>query len=179
MNKQLKLVLIIGTIALLLISGCKKWFKDEELTLVKQSYSGNDLRLDGYYYYEDNGKIWRTYFFYRDGVMLYGAGTDTLDNNLEKYDTWFASDFFLEYIKTNKRRWGLFEIHNDSILFERWVFDEMGLPVLRFSGNIINDTTFVITRRESPYTGKEFEENELYHFRQFSPKPDSTNTFIP
>ncbi len=164
---------------LLFFSGCKKWFKDEELTIVRQSYNGTELKLNGYYYHEKEGVIGKTYFFYRNGVMLYGIGTDTLDDDLEKYDEWFISETFLNFIKTNKRRWGLFKIHDDSIVFERWVMAEGGFPVLRFSGNIINDTTFRITKSEYPHHGEMYERNDVFHFHAFSPKPDSTNVFIP
>lgn len=178
MYRQLRLILVLALVVLF-AGGCKKWFEDEELTLPKTPYTGDELRTDGYYYNMEDGKIWSTYFFYRNGVLLYGAGTDTLDDNLDKYDDWFVSEAFLEYIKTNKRRWGLFEIHDDSIVFERWVMAEGGFPVLRFSGNIIDDTTFIITRSEYPHQGDVYNKNEVFHFRHFSPKPDSTNIFIP
>lgn len=178
MKKILKAFFIIAYIALLFMESCIKW-EDEPLTIKKKPYEGLELRTDGYYYNMEDDKIWYTYFFYRNGVLLYGAGTDTLDDNLDKYDEWFVSEAFLEYIKTNKRRWGLFEIHDDSIVFERWVMAEGGFPVLRFSGNIIDDTTFIITRSEYPHQGDVYNKNEVFHFRSLSPKPDSTNTFIP
>ncbi len=180
MNTQLRLTLVITAAILLLIGGCKKWYKYDEMTLVKQLYNGTELRLDGYYYDMEDGQIWGTYFFYQDGTILYGIGTDTLDkSSLEEHDAWFSSDYFRESIKTDRRRWGLFEIQDDSIALERWGIVEWHDPVLHFSGQILNDTTFIITRCENPHTGSTHQYNDLYHFHQFSPKPDSTNTFIP
>ena len=178
MKKILKVFLITVFMTLLFMESCIKW-EDEPLTIVKKPYEGMELRTDGYYFNMEDGKIWYTYFFYRNGGLLYGAGTDTLDDNLDKYDDWFVSEAFLDYIKTNKRRWGLFEIHDDSIVFERWVMAEGGFPVLRFSGNIIDDTTFIITRSEYPHQGDAYNKYEIFHFHAFSPKPDSTNMFIP
>jgi len=50
------------------------------------------------------------------------------------------------------------------------------------SGKILNDTTFVLTsveRSGKPWTKEEELYRKKYHFRKFSPKPDSTNRFIP
>ena len=180
MNRQMKTTIILAIAALFSLGGCGKWYKDEELTLEKQPYNGNELRLDGYYYYRlDDGRIWNTYFYYHNGIMLYGIETDTLDENLDKYDAWYRTRDFLDYIKKSKSRWGLFQIHGDSIVFERLLIDDGGFPVGRFSGNILNDTTFIITKEENPYSGNVYPKNELYHFRALSPKPDSTNVFIP
>lgn len=173
--KKLCLILLLAVS----MFSCTKWHEDEELTLPKTPYTGNELRLDGYYYDIEDEKIWSTYFFYRNGILHYGIASDTLENDLDKYDTWFASDYYSEHLRKDRRRWGLFEIYNDSIVFERWGILEGGDPVLRFSGRILNDTTFIITKCENPHSGETCQKNDLYHFRQFSPKPDSTNMFIP
>lgn len=178
MYRQQRLTLILALVVLFM-GGCKKWLKDEELTLNRQPYNSNELKIDGYYYYLENRKIWKTYFFYRNGTLHYGIASDTLDNDLVKYDAWFASDYYSNIIKTDHNRWGLFQIHDDSIVLERWSIQEGGDPVLRVSGHILNDTTFVMTRSEYPYSGEVYQHDLTYHFHQFSPKPDSTNTFIP
>ncbi len=178
MNEKLKLTLFLALVVLF-VSSCSKWLENEKLTLQKTPYTGNELRLDGYYYDMEDGKIWSTYFFYRNGILHYGIASDTLDNDLVKYDAWFASEYYSEHLRSGRRRWGVFEIHDDSIVFERWGILEGGDPVLRFSGRILNDTTFIITKCENPHSGEFSQENDLYHFRHFSPKPDSTNMFIP
>jgi hypothetical protein len=45
-------------------------------------------------------------------------------------------------------------------------------------GTILNDTTFIITKLVRSDGKHESEKNETYHFRLFSPKPDSTNNLI-
>jgi len=180
MNRQFTIKLITAISAILFIGGCGKWYKDEELVLEKQPYTGNALRLDGYYYNRlDNGRILDTYFFYRDGTLLYGIETDSLDNDLDKYDVWFTDKEFLDFIKKHKYRWGLFQIHGNSMYFERWVDSDGGYPVGRFVCNILNDTTFFISTLEYPHSGEAYPQNHLFHFHAFSPKPDSTNIFVP
>jgi hypothetical protein len=64
----------------------------------------------------------------------------------------------------------------DTIRFERWYPGDIPYRTTISEGKIINDSTFIITRS---YKGKhERERNEVYKFRAFSPKPDSTNRFI-
>ena len=84
-------------------------------------------------------------------------------------------------IKNIKFFWGVFNIKNNQILYERWCPSEPPYRTYVREGNIINDTTFVITKLYRMVNGKKTEEselNEVYHFKQFSPKPDSTNKFI-
>jgi hypothetical protein len=48
-------------------------------------------------------------------------------------------------------------------------------------GVILNDTTFQLTESYRLKKGEKTEYqilDEIYHFRQYSPKPDSTNDFI-
>ena len=52
------------------------------------------------------------------------------------------------------------------------------MPVYLDKGEIQNDSTFLITKSIRSKTGEEKELNEIYHFKQFSPKPDSTNVFV-
>lgn len=51
-------------------------------------------------------------------------------------------------------------------------------PVYTKRGSILNDSTFVIKTVSEFDRKKTLPENTTYHFRQFSPKPDSTNKFI-
>ena len=180
MNRQFTIKLITAISAILFMGGCGKWYKDEELVLEKQPYTGNALRLDGYYYNRlEDGRIWNTFFYYRDGTMLCGIGSEYTDDDLEKYDIWFTDNEFLDFLKKDKYSWCLYQIHDDSICFEKWMLSDGGFPVNRFSGIILNDTTFVITKVENPHSGNVYQHNDLYHFHAFSPKPDSTNIFIP
>ena len=54
-----------------------------------------------------------------------------------------------------------------------------GMPAYLKTGDIINDTTFVITEVERSKDGSERRTiNEMYHYKHYSPKPDSTNNFV-
>lgn len=72
---------------------------------------------------------------------------------------------------------GVFQINTESINFETW---EAGRNITTFShfGKILNDTTFLLEKRINNITNKTFTENLTYRFKQFSPKPNSTNNFI-
>ena len=162
------------------MESCGKWFKDENLNLEKLPYDGKELRLDGYYYFLQDGRIYSTYFFYKNGVIINGEAADpNASDPIAFMDSVFHTESFSDQIKEIKTGWGVFQIQNDCIVFERWLISEGGHPIGRFSGNILNDTTFIITKRENPYSGNVYQENNLYHFHAFSPKPDSTNVFIP
>ena len=55
----------------------------------------------------------------------------------------------------------------------------IGAPMYMKIGKIINDTTFQLVREFASYHKKDSRViDETYHFKQFSPKPDSTNVFI-
>lgn len=72
---------------------------------------------------------------------------------------------------------GVFQINTESINFEIW---EAGRNITTFShfGKILNDTTFLLEKRINNIINKTFTENLTYRFKQFSPKPNSTNNFI-
>jgi hypothetical protein len=162
-------------------SSCKKvLMKDEELTIVKSPYEGNQLRLDGYYYSvnEFTNDIGSSYFFYKDGTILHGGGWP-YDDGFEGLESIFNSVNWQKEIRNNRLNWGLFIVDENEISFERWYPSSGGAaPVYLLTGEIINDSTFVITKSIRSKTGEEKERNETYHFKPFSPKPDSTNNFI-
>jgi hypothetical protein len=83
-------------------------------------------------------------------------------------------------LRKDKVGWGVFLIKGNNIECEVWSTSVGGgLPVGRGEGIILNDTTFCIVKSINIRDGKEFPHNDIYHFRKFSPKPDSTNNFIP
>ena len=116
-------------------------------------------------------------FFYRDGTLF--SGGDVYENKLNEYEQKYQDGSFFDSKKDNKLYLGLFNIDTDIIKIEKWYPSSGGgMPVYLHSGEILNDTTFVITQSIRPKTGEQKELNEVYHFKEFSPKPDSTNTFI-
>jgi len=178
---KMNLLLIIFIVAM--SGNCTKdiVFKDDELSFQRIPYTGNQLRVDGYYYQKKDGKFFTMYCFYRDGIVLYLGGGFTSGQIIELEDR-IQNGSFYQDIKNQKDYWGVFKIENTSILFEKWYPSSGGgLPAYVRAGEILNDTTFVITESYRMQGGKKKEvreRNETYHFRKFSPKPDSTNIFI-
>lgn len=172
--------LILLSIFISLFSCCKSLIPpDDKLTLTRENYDGNELKIDGYYYRLDYTKAegyYDTYFFYKNGIVLY-PGTIS-ESTLNK---------FIEYLqnfdksKNNyKSSWGVFLITDSIIKFEKWYPSSAFEPTPTYirEGKILNDTTFQITKT---YRGNGSElkvVDEIYHFKKFSPKPDSTNVFI-
>ena len=81
--------------------------------------------------------------------------------------------------KDYKSTWGIFKVVNNVVMIER-VIGSGGLRGLAFIdyGEILNDTTIHIYKNEDPYTNVSSVKDDTLHFKQFSPKPDSTNVFI-
>ena len=179
MNEKLKLTLFLALVVLF-VSSCSKWLENEKLTLPKTPYTGNELRTDGYYYYTMNGEYFRTItFFYKNGVAFRPPSGS---HSLQEVDEYVINELVGENrFHDSQLSWELYNVENDRILFNYWV------PTRPFQcyfqeGTILNDTTFVLQRYYRMENGEktgETEINETFHFRAFSPKPDSTNVFIP
>jgi len=155
--------------------------KEQELTLQIQPYTGNQLRVDGYYYWtsEDNegNEAFQIFFLYRNGVILSGGFPLTID--LSDQEEEFANGEYYDHVKDDKISWGRFQISENIITYEKWYPSSGGpAPVYLHQGTILNDTTFQITSSRPSHGDGEFESlNRIYRFKHFAPKPDSTNTF--
>lgn len=173
--KYLISIIILATTSI----SCKKLYPDDELSMSRQNYNGNTLRLDGYYSY-DWGDAMNVYFFYFNGVILDGNSFEKQE--LEEKELKYVNGEFYDFAKNSKLNWGVFKIESDIIKFEQW-YPGSG-PAKRAyirEGKVLNDTTFHITKSYRMKNGKKKDENnqnEIYHFKKFSPKPDSTNKFI-
>jgi len=178
---DMKRYLIIIFVFMVLVS-CEKWpWQPDKLHLEKSDYNGNELRIDGYYYlrYGRDLNYVSIFFLYQNGIILYGGSF--LSDKLPDKEKEYLSVNWYEGIKDYTHRWGLYNIEGNRIKYERWVPMEGTDRAYTFEGEILNDTTFVITESYRIKRGKEKEweiENEVYHFKQFSPKPDSTNNFV-
>lgn len=164
---------------LFLFIGCHK----RKLHLPLQDYLGNQLRIDGYYYspsIENSDIIDATYFLYRNGIIINGKGFNEIDR-IGWEQSWVNGNK-LESISRYKYYYGVFIIEGSNIKIESWT--NINIPeTYVVEGNILNDSTFHITSNyRLSKSGKKrglTELDEIYHFKQFSPKPDSTNSFIP
>lgn len=179
--KEIKIILLVITVIFFTFSCIEGLFKDDdELTLDRIPYTGNQLRIDGYYYLLDtDSTLLATYFFYKNGILLAGGGRplpEGLDYIEENY---FSSKEWIKKIPGKILKWGIFQIEGNKISFEKWYPSSISpTPAYIRYGEILNDTTFTITKSVRPKTGKKRTFFELYHFKEFSPKPDSTNDFI-
>jgi hypothetical protein len=159
---------------------CEKLIVYKDFILKKTPYTGNELRMDGYYYtYFDCGgnNCIAAICFYRNGILLdMGGGALSLEERDEEIKQFMERDLNSNY---ERLRWGLFVVDNQIIKFELYYPQEYFTRWTGImEGVILNDTTFRITSFYDPSNDEIRTHNETYHFRQFSPKPDSTNNFI-
>lgn len=141
------------------------------------------MRLDGYYYRsfvdQVNGKLFTNILFlYKNGVVFDCFNVDSHD--VEDMDEYIRKEFGGEYDKSNNRlNWGIVVVDESIIKVEQWYPSSGGpMPVRIRSGVVLDDTTFRFTESTNQ-KGKDRETlDQTYHFRQFSPKPDSTNNFV-
>jgi hypothetical protein len=157
------------------MSCCSKLFPDEKLSIQRKDYNGNELRIDGYYYcYFEKTDITVIYFLFRNGIVRCTGGYSSYnEDNREQ-------EMISYYGKSTKTDWGVFVINENKIQYEKWIESPSGAnaSIYRRSGYIENDTTIHFT--ESYYSGRNETKkiDEVWHFKQFDNKPDSTNVYI-
>lgn len=181
MNTLIFHIITLLSVCCILLNSCSKLFgkKDDELSIVRKNYDGNQLRIDGYYYRVGyNGEINDGYFLYRNGVLISTGG---ITHSLDEMDNMMVNHYIDDkQYRKRKIDWGVFVVKSDSIVFERWYPHGPNMAYVR-SGKVLNDTTFHIKKSFRLVNGVETEireRDEMYYFRVFSPKPDSTNNFI-
>ena len=173
----------------LCLCSCKKIFQDEEFSLKCVPYTCSKLRIDGYYYQkrhgieDDNRKFIEYYIFYSNGVSTKGSRET---ENISDVENSIATRSDNKYLPNNLYVWGPFSIHENKMRMQYYeISDYLSKRVLELSCTILNDTTFSLDKIHLVGTGKDVTNNYTfitigeYHFKQFSPKPDSTNNFIP
>ena len=158
-------------------------FLDDKLILKKERYTDDRMRIDGYYYQENAINCTSVYFFYNDGTFIdagcFPCNSDEITIKVENKDwsQWYQS-------KHSGIGYGVFQVSGSQILIENWrPSSRKSLPAYLYKGEIINDTTFVITQsqRSKPnVSDNDFRiRRDVFRFKQFNPKPDSTNRFVP
>jgi hypothetical protein len=166
---QIIVKVIIVSMLILCILGCTKPY--ETLSLKRTDYTGNELRIDGYYYYHYEDRIVACFLYCNGIIKLCGSSSSIQD--FENRNTPCSGS-------SSKIGWGVFIVEKDIIKYEVWRGSpgfEI-LPTEISEGKILNDTTFHITVSYRSNTTEKRERDDIYHFRQFYPKPDSTNNFI-
>lgn len=175
MTKFILKSLLLSTITILLSCRGERW--DDKLTLPKQNYNGNELRIDGYFYNITESNNYEILFLYRNGTVLHGSYASFSElNGLEQS---YIDGTYYNIIKNDKPSWGRFIIEGNVISREFWQPSSGGpLDTYTHSGVILNDTTFHITQSWKSHKPKKKNNlDRIYHFKQFSPKPDSTNAY--
>ena len=166
---------------LIIFTGCGDFLKnlhikDKEFSMKTNPYKGTELKINGYYYKNIDNEYSRVFIFYESGVRYGGS---VLHTSKEIENTLSASDFTKKY--SDKREyWGPYEINYDKLKFE--FYTNIGNMWCTCFAHcvILNDTTFTIEKITFSKTGEERKDGFKgeFHFKEFYPKPDSTNNFI-
>jgi hypothetical protein len=177
MKKIFCLTFLVVFLLCTITSCVDDWWKDDEFSLQKTPYTGNELRLDGYYYCElpmvTDLYSFEVIFFYRNGICY-----KFIAHSHEKINEALKNSRKVK-LELQKANWGLFTINGNTIKFEfLYLTDELRKPVFVRKGIVLNDSTFHINESYRSDGSEQSKLDETYHFRQFSPKPDSTNNFI-
>jgi hypothetical protein len=167
---------------LIFVQSCSKIFKckDDELTIPRTENNTNKLKLDGYYYniYSFDTSSAEVYLLYQNGIFFNAVSKDLADIKNNTIDL-YLPDLAYQY----KGFWGTYKIDSNNIEIEYWLPQANHCVKLSYNkGEILNDTTFKITYVRTSYRGEvgyEKNVNDIFYFKQYSPKPDSTISFIP
>jgi hypothetical protein len=177
-------IFIFPIIACLLLSSCKKGglCEDDELNLQRIDYNGSQLRLDGYYFGEIDEEsappLANIYYLYHNGIF-YTSDADDLEQAESGNISVDVDNVFGQKIKG---AWGVFQIDGSTIEIDRWQSRINGCETTIYEkGTILNDTTFVLSRREFRDDGEATtvrDINATFKFVPLPQKPDSSNQFI-
>jgi hypothetical protein len=138
-----------------------------------------NLRLDGYYVYNYDG-ISRVKFLYKNGVIFnFGQISAMSDVEMQKLIRESVAKYGNKYRK-NSTNWEVFNVSGTLITMEHWnsSLGSRSERTIIEKGTITNDKSFGITAKYDRKGKKIDSSTETYIFKQFSPKPDSTNNFI-
>ncbi len=172
--------ILYGVLIILLFSQMQSCFwmneEDESFYYKKSPYYGNEMKINGYYYsafFEDWISI---LIYYQNGVVIDGGAVKSLC----QLEDDIISGKFYESRKENIESWGVFMVDGFNIVRES--IEAIGWThriSFLYYGEILNDTTIQFyTKKETYSNAKEQKYERLYYFKEFSPKPDSTNVFI-
>jgi hypothetical protein len=138
-----------------------------DLHTSRQDYTGSNIRLDGIYYSKD-----RQFFIYRNGVYQDVCSDPLVTAIPDK----FKCNLLQDVVQTNKKNrinWKIFIVKGDSIYLEGWeLIGDCTYDVFSHTRKIVNDTTLIIP------INRDGTKSDTFRFAKFSPKPDSTNSFI-
>lgn len=102
MNIEKYMPLLLLTSIIAISSTCSKMIQDDRLSLTRTNYSGNELRIDGYYYFMTEDNLHFTYFFYRNGIAIHGGGNAPNTSPIEFIESQFMSESYIAALKEHK-----------------------------------------------------------------------------
>jgi hypothetical protein len=180
MKNQVSKLMGLGTLVVLMAAGCLNLSPcRNDLQIARRNLAGQPIKTNGYFYGNpiDGPPTYVSLsYFYLDGVFLAsGATLREAESGLLRPSP--------DFPRNRKPGWGVFLVNNRNIEIERW--EEMPYGACEINrkeiGEVLNDTTFIITRLEFWEKGKlkkREEVNWTFRFRPQAQKPDSTNNFI-
>jgi len=102
-QNNMKLLIIEMVMILTLFSCVKDEFKDDELSIQRTNYTGNQLRIDGYYYeIGSDNYLYPEYFFYKNGTLIYIGGRYSRNTIDTEFIDRLKQSSYLDYAKNNK-----------------------------------------------------------------------------
>ena len=158
--------------------------KDKHFSMSTTPYTGDELKINGYYYKKYNNERSLVVIFYENGVRFGGSGMAILNIEIENK---LSNSDYTKSLRDCRACWGPFEINSNNLKFEFYDFMNNYWHTYIAHCEILNDTTFNVKKVTFSKTGEEVKNNEYpsssllgeFHFRQSSPKPDSINNFVP
>lgn len=172
---------LIGLLALILfLTSCESCKETQTEALCSNStvYDNNDLRTDGYYYlpFNDTDGSKEIFFFYKNGVMLYGGIWTALE--LVNKEQLFMNGDYYSSIRTNVNYWGRFSVSGGWFAFEHWYPGSAQWMVYVRDGEVLNDSTLHVVKSYRCDGSEIRSKDEYYYFKHLPIKPDSTNHFV-
>ena len=172
--------LFILTIALLALMGCR--MEDDvyqNLDMPRRPYTGKELRTDGYYFsgYIHKNKM-GTLMLFRNGVCMFTYFNNMYDElNLYVENHIWGSSTYVDKVRNTPDNIGVFSVSGNVLEFQLLLHGG-GTRTKNYTGEILNDTTLRLKRSRYNLGGTVEDIDELYYFKPFSHKPDSTSSFI-
>lgn len=143
---------------------------DEKLEMARVPYTGNALKLNGFYYggtiYDGKKAYDDVFILFRNGVV---CNPGSFMDPVEGYEMIIKN---VDY--SCKADWGVFQVSGDNILVNQLRRVTRSYASIVYGGKILNDTTFVLTKID----GEDLGETREYKFHASQFKPDSTTTLI-
>ena len=180
----MKKILVPAVITLILFSFsacCTDDSNDDNLTFNKTSYTGTELKTNGFFYEIGKfGDFSSATFFYDNGIMNDIEGSSSSLNAFEVYINEVSDN---NWSINNKTGWGIFKIESNVLYYQRWYPKPYcGLfKVFTHECEIVNDSTYILKKQYRIANGQLTEltfPNVTYKLVKFQNKPSPINPYI-